>query len=124
MKILFLIFAGIISGQAAMAQLKATAVCPPFKVDIMDGNVNELYPRSAIEEVRTKFPCATEIVEKSTTSSCAGVFFKDQDIYFYTERNYIEIGEHFKGKLTPVLMGVNRSTLFSLLGRPKIKDVK
>jgi len=122
MKTFFLIFAVIISSQATTAQLKATAVCPPFKVDIMDGNVNELYPRSAIEEIKTTFPCATDITELGTGSKCAGVFFKDKDIYFYTERNYIEIGEHFKGKLSPALMGVSRSNLFKLLGSPKLKD--
>ncbi len=122
MKAFILIFVAIISSQVATAQLKATAVCPPFKVDIMEGNVNDLYPRSAIEEVKTVFPCSSEIVEQGTNSKCAGVFFKDRDIYFYTERNYIEIGERFKGKLTPALMGVNRSSLFPLLGRPKLKD--
>jgi hypothetical protein len=122
MKTFFLIFVAIVSTQSATAQLKATAVCPPIKVDIMDGNVNDLYPRSAIEEVKAVFPCSSEIVEQGSSSKCAGVFFKDRDIYFYTERNYIEIGEQFKGKLTPALMGVNRNSLFKLLGSPKLKD--
>ena len=122
MKILFLVFASIIASQSVNAQLVATAVCPPIKVDVMDGNVNELYPKSAIEQIKVVFPCTSEIVEQGTASKCAGVFFKDKDIYFYSERNYIEIGEHFKGKMTPALLGVSRSTLFSLLGRPKLKD--
>ena len=122
MKILFFVFSCIITTQSASAQLKATAVCPPFKVDVMDGNVNELYPKSAIEEIKKIFPCSSEIVEQSNGSKCAGVFFKDKDIYFYSDRNYIEIGEHFKGKLTPALMGVSRNSLFKLLGQPKLKD--
>ena len=122
MKILVLVFAFLFSIQVSQAQLKATAVCAPFKVDIMDGNVNELYPKSAIEEFKVIFPCATEITEQSIGAKCAGVFFSDKDIYFYTDRNYIEIGPNFKGKLTPALMGVSRSSLFSLLGNPKIKD--
>jgi len=122
MKIPLLFFACVFSGQAAMAQLKATAVCPPFTTDVMDGNVNGLYPRSAIEEIRTKFPCATDIAEQASATTCAGVFFKTLGVYFYTERNYIEIGENYKGKLFPALMGVSRTTLFPLLGKPKLTD--
>ena len=122
MKILLLVFAFLFSIQISNAQLKATSVCPAFKVDVMDGNVNELYPKSAIEEIKVIFPCATEITEQSVAGKCAGVFFSDKDIYFYTDRNYIEVGPNFKGKLTPALMGVSRSSLFSLLGNPKIKD--
>ncbi len=123
MKTFFLIFAGIITLQSAQAQLKASSICPPFKVDIMDGNVNELYPKSAIEEIKKIFPCSSEIVEQSTVSRCAGIFFKDKDIYFYTERNYFEIGPNFKGKINPPLMGASRNSLFKLLGHPKIKDI-
>ncbi len=122
MKTLLLISFSLIIGQATQAQLKAKASCPLFKVDVMDGNVNELYPKSAIEEIKTIFPCFTGIKEKDSISSCAGVFFNDKDIHFYTTRNYIEIGEHFKGKITPALMGVSRTGLFKLLGSPKLKD--
>lgn len=122
MKNLFLFIILSLATTAGKSQLKPTAVCPPFRVDVMDGNVNELYPRSAIEEIKTRFPCATEVVEQSTNSACAGVFFKDKGIFFYTERNYIEINEQFKGKLTPALMGTSRSGLFRLLGTPKLKD--
>ena len=122
MKTFLLVFMLAITCQAANAQLTAKAVCPPFKVDVMDGNINELYPRSAIEEIKKAFPCATDIVEQGSDTKCAGVFFKDKGVSFFSERNYMEIGESFKGKMTPSLMGVSRSSLFSLLGRPKLKD--
>jgi len=122
MKFLLLAFAGIITGQLAAAQLKPKLACPPFTVDVMDGNVNMIYPKSAIVEIQTTFPCATDIVDENTGPKCGGVFFKDKDIHFYTDRDYIEIGEGFKGKLTPALMGVSRTTLFKLLGTPKLKD--
>ncbi|HMI78631.1 MAG TPA: hypothetical protein VK484_07545 [Ferruginibacter sp.] len=121
MKFLFLVFAGIISTQVAEAQLKATAICPPFTVDVMDGNVNMIYPKSAIAEVQTTFPCTSEMVDENV-GKCGGVFFKDKDVHFYTERDYIEIGERFKGKINPALMGVSRNNLFKLLGMPKLKD--
>jgi len=112
----------IITAQTTMAQLKVTAVCPPFSADVMAGTVNELYPKSAIGEIQGKLPCFSETVLNDSASRCAGVFYRDRDIYFYTERRYIEIGERFRGKLSPALMGVSRSTLFKLLGNPKLKD--
>jgi len=62
------------------------------------------------------------MVEKDSVSKCGGVFYADRDINFYTGRRYIEIGDKFKGKVTPALMGVSRNSLFSLLGYPKLKD--
>ena len=122
MKTPFLIFVFSITGYLANAQLNATVACPTFTVDILGGSVNELVPKSAIVEVRTKFPCFTEIVEKDSVSKCAGVFYPDKSINFYTARQYIEIGEKFKGKLVPALMGASRTGLFSMLGHPKLKD--
>lgn len=122
MKTACMIFIIMFTGQLATAQLKAKPVCPNFNVDVMDGSVNGLFPKSAIVEIQATLPCFTEMIEKDSVLKCAGVFYKDKDINFYTNRRYIEIGEKFKGKLTPALMGVSRNTLFSLLGYPKLKD--
>ena len=102
-KTVCLIFAALITCQWAFAQLNARPACPPFSVDILAGSVNDLVPKSAIVEVRTTLPCFSEIVEKDSVSKCAGVFYADKDIRFYTVRQYIEIGEKFKGKITPSL---------------------
>jgi len=122
MKTACLIFTVILTGQLATAQLKVKPVCPNFSVDIMDGSVNGLFPKSAIIEIQTTLPCFTGMFEKDSVLKCAGVFYADRDINFYTGRRYIEIGEKFKGKLTPALMGVSRNSLFNLLGYPKLKD--
>lgn len=122
MKNYLFIFISVLSFNVASAQLKATAVCPHFTADVMAGTVNDLQTKSAIAEIQAKFPCATAMVEKDMGTTCAGVFYKDKDISFYTDRQYIEIGEKFKGKLTPALMGVSRKNLFALLGHPKLKD--
>ena len=123
MKTIFVIFTCIIGIQVTHAQLKTSPVCPLFEVDVLDGNVNKLYPKSTWGEIKKSFPCFTEAVETATGTQCAGVFFKDKGLYFYTERNYIEITENFKGKLSLPLMGASRSSLFKWLGYPKIKDV-
>lgn len=122
MKTRFLIVIFSISAYVANAQLNATPVCPTFTVDILAGSVNELVPKSAIVEVRTKFPCFSSIIEKDSVTICAGVFYPDKSINFYTGRQYIEIGEKFKGKLTPALLGASRTGLFGILGHPKLKD--
>ena len=122
MKISFLIFTVMLTGQLATAQLKAKSVCPNFTVDVLDGSVNGLFPKSAIVEIQALFPCFTGMFEKDSVTKCGGVFYADRDINFYTGRRYIEIGEKFKGKITPALMGASRNSLFNLLGYPKLKD--
>ena len=122
MKALLFIFASILCTQLH-AQLKTTVVCPPFNVDILEGTVNELHTYSNIGEIEKKMPCFSSTTAETNGSTCGGVFFKDKDIYFFTERSYIEVGEHFKGKLSMPLLGASRGSLFSTLGNPKIKDV-
>lgn len=123
MKIFLLFFTSLINLSLSFAQLKTTPVCPPFDVDVLSGSVNKFTPKSTLGEIKKAFPCTSEVVEESTGTKCAGIFFKDQGIFFYTDRNYFEITENFKGKLTPKLIGTNRSELFKILGYPKIKDV-
>jgi hypothetical protein len=122
MKTVLLSFTFILSTQFTIAQLKAKPVCPVFDVDVMAGSVNGLVPKSAIVEIQVMLPCFTAMVEKDSVSICAGVFYNDRDINFYTGRKYIEIGEKFKGKMVPALMGVSRNNLFTILGYPKLKD--
>lgn len=106
------------------AQLKTTPVCPTFTVEILDGKVNEVLPTYTVGQIKERLPCYTTAEEESTTAKCGGgVFFKDRDIYFYTSRDYVEIGPKFKGKLSLPLMGASRNGLFKWLGLPKIKDV-
>ena len=108
----------------AHAQLKRTPICPAFSVDVLGGKVNELPINSTVGQIKLKLPCFTGAEDESATAKCGGgVFFKDKDIYFYTNRDYIEIGPGFKGKLSLPLMGASRTGLFKWLGHPKIKDV-
>jgi hypothetical protein len=123
MKFITFLLVAVISLPSAKAQLKATPVCPTFSVDILEGYVNEkLDCISTSGQVQKLFPCFSEVVEETTGSACGGVFYKEKDIYFYTERDYIEIRDKFKGTLEPAVMGANRTSLFKLLGNPKLKD--
>lgn len=123
MKKFLLFFAFLFIVSAAVSQLKSSIACANFSVDILNGKVNELYASSGNGEVKGKFPCFTSIENEVASSKCGGfVFYKDKDIYFYTGRDYIEIGEKFKGKLSIPLLGAARANLFKWLGHPKIKD--
>jgi hypothetical protein len=105
----------------SMAQLKAKTACPPFEVDILDGKVNGFKANVIAGMIKNKWPCFTSTT--GDTAACGeGVFYKDKGISFYTSRNYIEINESFKGKLSEPLIGANRGSLFSKLGTPKMKD--
>jgi hypothetical protein len=123
MKKIYLLFFVLGIFSISWGQLKAKAICPGFIVDILNGNVNAVKANFTLEEIKEKFPCFTSTEDAGTTSKCgAGVFYKDKDLYFFTQRSYIEIGEKFKGKLSIPLLGASRNSLFKWLGNPKIKD--
>lgn len=112
---------GFLSG--AVGQLKAKSKCPDFYVDVLNGTVNEIKPNYTPNEIKEKFPCFTSAVDETPDAKCGGgIFFKDKDIYFYTKRDYIEIGPKFMGKTSVPLLGTKRNSLFKTLGNPKIKD--
>lgn len=122
-KIAFFLLVLLASFSSVNAQLKAKAVCPAFEVDILDGKVNGLKANELFSIIKEKFPCATSIDEEGTTAKCgAAIRFKDKDLVFFTDRDYVEIGEKFKGKLSIPLFGAERGSLFKILGNPKLKD--
>jgi hypothetical protein len=125
MQRIIVLFSAMFLYFTASAQLKITPICPAFEVDLLDGIINKaIVPISTVGQIKLKFPCFTSFEEENTSAKCGGnVFYKDKDIYFYTTRNYIEIGPSFKGKLSLPLMGAPRNGLFKLLGKPQIKDV-
>ncbi len=108
---------------SVQAQLVAKPKCGTFVVDILDGKVNDLKANARMDEITGKLPCFTSMDAEGTTAKCgASISYKDRDIYFYTDRDYIEIREKFQGKLTIPLMGAPRNGLFKWLGNPKLKD--
>lgn len=125
MKTIIAFFFSLLVYTVASAQLKTTVKCPDITIDILDGLVNKtLLPTSTVGQIKLNLPCFTSFEEEGTSAKCgAGVFYKDKDVYFYTSRDYIEIGPHFKGTLSIPLMGAARNSLFKWLGIPQIKDV-
>src|SRR5690348_8193158 len=92
----------------SMAQLKTSAAaCPPFEVDILDGKVNGYKANTIAGMIKNKWPCFSSVTTDS--AKCGeGVFYKDKGISFFTGRDYVEITEGFKGKLSIPLLGAPR----------------
>jgi hypothetical protein len=123
MKTLLLFALGNFALAPALCQLKTTSICPPLVVDVLDGRVSGYPSNSTAGQIKAAFPCFTS--EETNTSACgAAVFYRDKDLYFYSARNYIQVGNRFNGKFTIPIMGAARNSLFKWLGLPKIKDVK
>jgi len=123
MKQLFYLLFFTIIVFSTKAQLVAKAVCGVFTVDIIDGKLNGLKPNARWQEIKDKLPCFTASQPEGDTAKCGGsIFFKDKDVYFFTDRDYIEIREKFQGRFSTPVMGIGRNSLFSTLGNPKIKD--
>jgi hypothetical protein len=123
MKTILFLAVSLLASVTLPAQLKTTAICPAMVVDVLGGRVSNLPANSTAGMVKSSFPCYTSATE-STAPCGAAVMFKDKDIYFYSGRNYVEIGPRFKGKMSIPIMGAARNALFKWLGLPKIKDVK
>jgi hypothetical protein len=114
-------FMGILS--VGMGQLKAKVKCPDLYVDVLNGTVNDIKPSQTQLEIKEKFPCFTSAEDETADAKCGGgIYFKDKDLYFYTKRDYVEVGPKFLGKTSIPLLGTKRNSLFSKLGNPKIKD--
>jgi hypothetical protein len=106
-----------------MGQLKAKVKCPDLYVDVLNGTVNDIKPSQTQLEIKEKFPCFTSAVDETADAKCGGgIYFKDKDLYFYTKRDYVEVGPKFLGKTSIPILGTKRNSLFSKLGNPKIKD--
>ncbi|AXY75022.1 hypothetical protein D3H65_13975 [Paraflavitalea soli] len=121
MKTICLALACLAFSTMSMAQLKAKVLCPAFDVDILEGKVNGYKATVGIGELKNKFPCFTSATNDSAKCGEA-IYYKDKDISFYTGRDYIEIGEKFKGKISMPLIGASRGSLFKYLGNPLMKD--
>ncbi len=109
---------------AIQAQLKVKPKCDDFYVDILGGTVNNMRPDYTMGQIKEKMPCFTSSdAEGVSTSKCgATIFYKDRDVYFYTDRDYVEIHDKFKGRLSMPLFTTLRNGVFKYLGRPLLKD--
>lgn len=123
MKFISFSFIAVLLFSTATAQLKVTVKCPEIDVNVLKGIVNKtILPTSDPALIRHDLPCLTGTDPSGNNKCGEGVFYKSKDIYFYTDRDYVEIGPAFKGRLSLPLMGAPKSGLFKYLGAPQIKE--
>ncbi len=84
--------------------------CDNIVVNLKKGTINKLKPIATQEEVKAALPCSTGDTEEGGEFNCGGgVFFLDNDFFFYTDTDYVEIRKKFKGKLSIPVLGLTKA---------------
>src|SRR5687768_10092027 len=123
MKKSIILFSLLILAIFTNAQLKARTPCAGFVIDWLGGKINGAAPDNTVGQIKEKLPCFSSIEEESATTKCGGkIEYKEADIRYFTKRDYVEVGEKFKGKQTVPLLGNKKANMFKILGHPKMKD--
>lgn len=90
--------------------------CDNITVDLKKGTINKLKPTASQDEVKTTLPCSTGDTEDGSDFNCGGgVFFLDNDFFFYTGKDYVEFREKFKGKLSTPVLGLTKAAAIAKL---------
>lgn len=127
MKTFNLIFASLLvtflaatSLQSLKAQDATANSCDQLYLDFEKGTLNGVSGAATMEEVKQFFPCFTgETEENMGGSNCGGgVFYLNHDFFIYTGRDYINVRNKFKGKLTTPILGKASSEALSAMGEP------
>ena len=90
-------------------------------LDLSTGKLNGQPPTLSPEKVKTVFPFFTGETEEGTSYNCGGgVYFLNNDFYFYTHRDYIEARLGFSGTVTDNLLGKMKTDVTKLYGKPDL----
>lgn len=91
-----------------------------IKIDLENGLINGLKPTSSAADIKKALPFFTGETEENKGINCdGGVFYGDNDVYFYTARDYVEIRSDFKGKFSKDILNINFKKALAILGNPK-----
>jgi hypothetical protein len=92
---------------------------PIFKVDLEKGLVNNLSPTTSMDSLKKLLPFFTSETAENPDYNCGGgVFYLNNDVYFYTGRDYIEIRTEFNGKLSHDILNRNIQEVTRQIGKP------
>lgn len=90
-----------------------------IKVDIENGTINGLKPAATMDEIKKALPFFTDETAENQGINCdGGVFYMNNDVYFYTARDYVDIKAEFKGKLSKDILNKKIQEVTKLLGTP------
>jgi hypothetical protein len=122
-KLILLITAAllVVSVNEAFAQKKKKP-CKNLFADLEAGTINKVKASQPMNVVKKKLPCFTGDSEEGGSMNCGGgVFYIDNDFFFYTGRDYIEIRSDYNGQLSDDVMGKDKSIIHSKYGEPDRK---
>ena len=92
--------------------------CPKIYVDIINGTINNLKLTADMDQVKDSLPCFTGSSAEDEVINCGGgVFFLDDDFYFYTGQDYVQFRSKFKGEVSDSLLGLHPSEIEKSFGK-------
>lgn len=93
-------------------------------MDVESGKLNGVKAKAPMEKVKEMFPCFSgESPEEGSTNCGGGVFFDEENFYFYTGSDYIEIRFGFKGNFSEPIITRGETELKTVFGEP-VKTVE
>jgi hypothetical protein len=126
MKIWFLsISMLLVAGSCSVLEKKVSHEpgCDKIYVDLEKGSVNGIKLTASQESVMTMFPCSTGQTEDGSDFNCGGgVFFLDNNFYFYTGKDYFEARHGFTGKSSTPILSRGVDDITSIFGEPTRKQ--
>jgi hypothetical protein len=91
-----------------------------LQVDLENGTINGLKPSASKEEVKKEMPQFTEETEENKGINCdGGLSYAQNDVFFYTARDYVVIRSAFNGKMSQELLNRNIVQVTKFLGKPE-----
>ena len=90
-----------------------------IKVDLERGLVNGIAPTMKLDSIKKLMPYYSGETEENPDYNCGGgVFYQNNDVFFYTGRDYVEIRTEFNGKLSHDILNRNIEEVMRQLGKP------
>jgi hypothetical protein len=95
--------------------------CNNLFADLKNGTINKVKPTASQQKVKAALPCFTGDSEEGGDFNCGGgVFFLKHGFFFYTGKDYIEIRENYKGKLSIPVLGLTKDMAIAKLKMGKV----
>lgn len=93
--------------------------CKNLFADLEAGRIGKVSATSSMDKVKKKLPCFTGESEEGGTFNCGGgVFYLNDDFFFYTGRDYIEIRGKYKGELSDKVLNNDVASIKAKYGEP------
>jgi len=97
--------------------------CNNLVLDLNQGTLNGLAPTVSQAQVKQYLPCATGDTEDGEVYNYGGgVFFLNHDFFMYTGKDFIEVRQDFKGKVTDNMMEKSKADILARYGQAAIDN--